>query len=115
MIAATIEYVCDWVSGDDEQGYIKVMTPTGIIKGTWSSTGGMGDGAELISNSTQEFDDDEAYNFLNAAELCQGDGVYTADIDPDEHTLANIVWVSGPPGGGGNAPTHPHSHSHSPP
>lgn len=98
MVRARISYVCDWHSdnGNDQLGHIRVVTPTGVIEGTWSCTGGMGDGAELISNSTAEFSDDEADTLLNSADLCQGDGTYDADIGTDMHgwpKLSNIVWI----------------------
>lgn len=91
-----VEYVCDWNSenGDDQTGHIAVTTPTGRIEGTWSCTGGMGDGAVLVSNTTEEYTDDEAYSILNATDLCQGNGTCDGDLQPGgvDWTLTNVVW-----------------------
>ncbi len=95
---ARIEYMQDWANenGDDQTGHIKITTETGIIEGTWSCTGGMGDGAELVTNTTEEFDDDEADELLNSSGLCQGSGEYDADIITNEHgwyDLENVAWI----------------------
>lgn len=95
---ATIEYVCDWCSesGDDQNGHIKITTPTGVIEGTWDCRGGMGGGTELVSNTTEEYTDEEAERLLDSSDLCQGNGVYDADIVTDEYgwyTLENVSDV----------------------
>lgn len=95
--AAKVDYLCDWSSKnrDDQRGHIKVTTATGEIYATWSCTGGMGDGAELVSNTTEEFTDEEADELVNATELCQGNGSYTAHITQDKYgwyTPVDVVW-----------------------
>ena len=95
-VPAKIDYIADWSSesGDDQRGHIKVTTPTGVIEATWSCTGGKGDGSDLVSNTTTEFSDDEAGHLVNSADLCQGNGSYTADIEMGEYdaVLSNAVW-----------------------
>lgn len=96
-IHVTVTYTCDWESKNrnDQRGHITIRTATGTIEATWSSTGGMGDGCDLISNTTQEFDEETAEALLDSNDLCQGLGTYEGDVDADEYgwlTLENVVW-----------------------
>lgn len=95
---ATVEYVCDWNSenGDDQRGHIKVTTATGTIEATWSATGGRGDGAELVTNTTKEFTNEQAEILIDTTDLCQGNGSYTADLVEDSngwYDVENVNWI----------------------
>lgn len=92
-----VEYICDWTSrsGDDQTGHITITTPTGVIEATWECRGGMGGGADLVSNSTKEFTDEEAQELIDTSALSQGDGTYEADLFRNEYgwfDVKNIVW-----------------------
>lgn len=93
-VPATIEYTCDWTSGDEQRGHIRITTATGVIEGTWDYDGGNGH-HDLVSNSTQEFDDADADELLDSPDTCQGNGTYTADIVVGEYGwygLDNVAW-----------------------
>ena len=90
----TIEYTCDYCNGDDQSGRIIVGTPSGRISATWSCEGGMGEGAEVVEN-TSSLTDSEADDLVNCSDICQGIGKYTAILTKDEHgwcRLTDVVW-----------------------
>ena len=101
MVRVRIEYTCDRITknGDNQRGRIIVTTPTGVIKAKWSCTGGRGDGSEVVSNTTTEFDDDLADELVNNPEICQGIGVYDADVVEGDYgwlDVENVTWVDPP-------------------
>jgi len=94
---ATVENIVDWTSenGDDQIGHTKVTTPTGYIFATWKCEGGMGGGVDVLENTTDEFDDDEAWQLLDSPSIYWGHGVYAGEIERDRghFDLVNVDWV----------------------
>jgi hypothetical protein len=97
---AKVEYTCDYQSedGNDQRGQTTVYPEDGSggrVHATWSCTGGMGDGAELVENTTA-WSDEEAEELVNSTDICQGVGTFLCDIGTDKHgwsTVENVEWV----------------------
>ena len=96
MVRVKVEYTCEYSSDDgmDQWGRIIVTHPKGgTMVARWDCEGGKGRGAELRENTTP-WSDNEADAIVNAAELCQGDGTYYADIEVAAvpHPVGGIWW-----------------------
>jgi len=94
----TVEYTADWFSenGDDQHGRVNITTEDGKkIHATWSCRGGMGQGCELLSNTTT-LTDEYVEGILDSCDLCQGIGTYTMEVSEDEYgwvSLDVIEWL----------------------
>lgn len=95
-VPVTVTLSTDWTSKDrmNQFGHVEIRTATGLVEATWECRGGKGKGADVVSNSTKEFEDDDLDDILSLNELWQGSGTYKADIvcDDDGFNIINLEW-----------------------
>ena len=70
-----ITYTKDWEVDDlNEGGTIKIESPNGSIEAVWMTSGGKGS-VELVKNNTG-LSDEEALEYIENPDICQGYGEY---------------------------------------